>query len=90
MCEASVNWHDLETFREETCVLLVIERHTHLSRNFAEATPGYCGGKLRGFYLYWLLSFRCFSSVTFRLIPFAKLSWQAWWIRLGGKISGVF
>lgn len=72
VCEVSVKQHDLETFPRRSCVLLVLERQTQMRRKFGETTPGYCSGKLNGFYLYWLLSFRCFSSATFRLIPFAN------------------
>lgn len=76
-------------FQEEAYSLLVTERQkTHVSRNSGEATAGYCSGKLNSFCLYWLHSFTCFSSATFKLIPFAKLSWQSWCMRLGGKISG--
>ena len=69
-------------FQEEACVFLVTARQTHMSRISGEATPGYCGGKPNGFCLCWLCSFTCFSSAAFRLIPFAKLSWQSWWQNL--------
>lgn len=80
-----VNHHDLETFpRRSMCP------PCDRKANVYKEKPGYCSGKLNSFCLYWLLSFRCFPSATFRLIPFAKLSWQSWWRRLGGNISGIF
>lgn len=50
-----------------------------------EARAAQGSRKLHDSCLSWLLSFRWFSSATFRLIPFAKLSWQSPWMRLGGK-----
>lgn len=89
VCEVRAHQHDLERFLARNMSSLdgkVDAKKQKLGK--PEQPRG--GGKLHDSCLSWLLSFRWFSSTTFRLIPFAKLSWQPPWMRLGGKISGTF
>lgn len=89
VCEVRVHQHDLDRLLARSRTSLGWEGQ-RIGTETGKARAAQGSRKLHDSCLSWLLSFRWFSSTTFRLIPFAKLSWQSPWMRLGGKISGTF
>lgn len=89
VCEVRVHQHDLGRFPARSRTSSGWEGQC-IGTESEKARAAQSSRKLHDSCLSWLLSFRWFSSTAFRLIPFAKLSWQSLWMRLGGKISGTF
>lgn len=90
VCEVTLNQHDLEPLpRRSLCLPRGRKTNTN-EEKLGKPLQATAVGNATVSVGTGLFRSDVSHQATFRAIPCAKLSWQSWWLRLGGKISGIF